>query len=79
MEKFYLAVKQSVLLYGADLWMVSRQDMNRLKTFHGRTVQYMTGENIRKVLKSLLSSTNRLKIKLSFFIYFKIISSFYFK
>ena len=49
MGKFYLAVVQSVLLYGADSWVVSKLDMNRLRSFHRRAVRYMNNQHIRKV------------------------------
>ena len=48
MAKFYIAVVQAVLLYGADSWVVKKGDMNRLRSFHLRAVRYMTGVHIRK-------------------------------
>jgi hypothetical protein len=36
MAKFYLAVVQAVLLYGADTWIVSKRAINRLRSFHHR-------------------------------------------
>ena len=36
-----------MLLYGADVWVVSRWDMKRLKRFHKRAVRHMTGEHIK--------------------------------
>ena len=49
MARFYLAIVQAVLLYGADTWVVSERNMDRLKSFHWRAARYMTGEHIRKV------------------------------
>lgn len=49
MGKFYLAVVQSVLLYGAESWVISNRDMLRLRSFHRRAVRYMNNDHIRKV------------------------------
>ena len=49
MARFYMAVVQAVLLYGADTWVVSDRNMDRLRSFHMRAARYMTGEHIRKV------------------------------
>ena len=48
MTKFYLAIVQAVLLYGADTWVVSERDMGKLRSFHWRAIRYMTGCHIRK-------------------------------
>ena len=34
MARFYITVVQSVLLYGADSWTVSKRDHNKLQSFH---------------------------------------------
>ena len=47
MSKFYLTVVQAVLLYGADTWVIKKQDMDRLRSFHWRAIRYMTGKNVR--------------------------------
>ena len=49
MGKFYLAVVQAVLLYGAGTWVVDKQNLRKLQSMHHRAVRYMTGEHIRKV------------------------------
>ena len=49
MAKFYLAVVQSVLLYGAESWVVSQRDLKILRSFHRRAVRYMTNNHIRKL------------------------------
>ena len=48
MSKFYLTVVQAVLLYGADTWVVSKRNMDSLRSFHKRAMRYMTGLHIRK-------------------------------
>ena len=48
MGKFYLAVVQSVLLYGADSWVVSKRDMNKLRSFHRSAVWYTNNDHVRK-------------------------------
>ena len=34
MSKFYIAVVQAILLYGADLWTIARRDHAALERFH---------------------------------------------
>ena len=34
MAKFYLAVVQAVLLYGADSWTISQKNLIKLRSFH---------------------------------------------
>ena len=48
MSKFYMTIVQAVLLYGADTWVIKKQDMDRLRSFHKRALRYMTGEHIRQ-------------------------------
>ena len=48
MAKFYMAVIQAVLLYGADSWVVKSGDLRKLRSFHARAARYMTGMHIRK-------------------------------
>ena len=48
MAKFYMAVVQAVLLYGADSWTISDRNWHRLESFHKRAVRYMTGRHIKK-------------------------------
>ena len=43
MARFYMAVVQAVLLYGADSWTVSKRNMEALERFHKRTARHMTG------------------------------------
>ena len=40
--------QQVVLLYGAALWVVTRKDSLKLRSFHIRAVRFMTGSHIRK-------------------------------
>ena len=47
MSHFYLAVVMVVLLYGADSWTISVQNMGALKHFHKRVVRHITGCHIR--------------------------------
>ena len=49
MGKFYLAIVQSVLLYGAESWTLTRKNLNLLRSFHRRACRYMTNSHIRKV------------------------------
>jgi hypothetical protein len=50
MAKFYLAVVQAVLLYGAtnSTRIVSKRALNRLRSFHHRCARYITRRHIRK-------------------------------
>ena len=48
MSKFYRAVVQSDLLYGADSWTVKRSDLKKIRSFHHRAMRYMTGNHIVK-------------------------------
>ena len=48
MGKFYLTIVQAVLLYGADSWVVKRDDLRKLQSFHSRAIRYMTGTHIQK-------------------------------
>ena len=48
MAKYYMAVVQSVLLYGADLWTINNRNWKRLESFHKRACRHMTGQHIQK-------------------------------
>ena len=48
MAKFYMAIVQAVLLYGADSWTITKRNWKRLQSFHNRALRYMTGQHIRK-------------------------------
>ena len=48
MAKFYITVVQVVLLYGADTWVISKRDMQKLKSFHNKAIRYITEKHIRK-------------------------------
>ena len=50
MEKFYLTIVQAVLLYGADSWVVKKEDLRKLQSFHSRAIRYMTGTHIQKTM-----------------------------
>ena len=43
-----MTIVQAVLLYGADTWVVSKRNMDSLRSFHKRAMRYMTGLHIRK-------------------------------
>ena len=49
MGRFYVAVVQAVLLYGAETWVVSERNMRKLKSFHHRCARAISGRNIRKL------------------------------
>ena len=55
MVKFYIAVVQAVLLYGADLWTITRQDHAALERFHKRAAQHIIGRYIRKSAEGVWS------------------------
>ena len=48
MAKPYLAIVQSVLLYGADSWIINSRNWKHLKSFHKRAVRHMTRQHIQK-------------------------------
>ena len=48
MAKFYMAVVQAVLLYGADSWVISKRNWSKLRAFHNTALRYMTGQHIKK-------------------------------
>ena len=48
MAKFYMAVVQAVLLYGAESWSITDRNMRRLRSFHHRVLRYLTGKHICK-------------------------------
>ena len=48
MAKFYMAIVQAVLLYGADSWVISARNMQRLRAFHDLALRHVTGRHIRK-------------------------------
>ena len=48
MAKFYLAIVQAVLLYGADSWTITKKYFAALERFHKRAVRHITGQHIRR-------------------------------
>ena len=48
MAKFYMAVVQAVLLYGAESWTITTRNWTKLQSFHRRAMRYMTGQHIRQ-------------------------------
>ena len=58
MAKFYLAVVQSVLLYGTDSWTITKRNWGCLKCFHSQVLRYMTGKHIRKAADGTWSYPN---------------------
>ena len=48
MAKFYMAVVQAVLLYGADSWVISKRNWSNLRAFHNTALRYMTSQHIKK-------------------------------
>ena len=52
MAKFYMAVVQAVLLYGADSWTITERNWKKLEAFQNKAVRYMTGKHIRKVISN---------------------------
>ena len=49
MGRFYQAIVQAVLLYGADSWTINNRNMRKLQSFHRRVVRHITGKHIRKL------------------------------
>jgi hypothetical protein len=47
MATFYNTIVQSVLLYGAESWVLSKTVESKLKGFHRRCARYITGQHIR--------------------------------
>jgi hypothetical protein len=47
MATFYKAIIQSVLLYGAESWVLTKRMMQSLRSFHQRCARHITGRNIR--------------------------------
>ena len=48
MAKFYIAVVQSILLYGAYLWTINNRNWKPSESFHTSAVRHMTGQHIQK-------------------------------
>jgi exonuclease III len=48
MASFYKAIIQSVLLYGAESWVISQRTLSKLRSFHRRCARYITGMHIRE-------------------------------
>ena len=48
MATFYTVTIQAILLYGAESWVLTRENLRKLNSFHLCAVQYMTGKHIRK-------------------------------
>jgi hypothetical protein len=46
MARFYLAIVQAVLLYGAETWVISKRDLRRLESFHARCARHMAHMHI---------------------------------
>jgi hypothetical protein len=49
MARFYLAIVQSVLLYGSESWVLSTRDSKRLERFHARCARYMSHRHLRQL------------------------------
>jgi hypothetical protein len=46
MATFYKTIVQSVLLYGAESWVISKHMMSSLRSFHRRCARFITGKHI---------------------------------
>jgi hypothetical protein len=42
MGHFYKAIVQSILLYGAETWVIKPENMKKLRTFHWKAARYIT-------------------------------------
>jgi len=49
MARFYLAVLQSVLLYGSETWVLSPVVLRRLQSFHHRCARYISHKHGRQL------------------------------
>jgi hypothetical protein len=47
MAHFYMAVVQSVLLYGSETWVLTKRLLQRLERFHARCARHMAHRHIR--------------------------------
>ena len=47
MARFYLAIVQAVLLFGAETWVISKRDLRLLESFHARCARHMAKMHIR--------------------------------
>ena len=47
MGHFYKAIVQSILLYGAETWVINPKNMQKLRTFHRGCARYITKRFIR--------------------------------
>ena len=47
MGHFYKAIVQSILLYGAETWVIKPENMKKLRTFHRKAARYITNRHIR--------------------------------
>ena len=48
MSIFYKVIVQTVLLYGAETWVLSTHAKNKINSFHHRCLRYITGKHITK-------------------------------
>ena len=51
MAKFYMVIVQSVLLYGADSWVITKKHWRMLWSFHNRAARHMMNMHIKKSVK----------------------------
>lgn len=47
MGSFYQAIIQAVLLYGSESWVISNNNLKKLRSFHHRCARHMVGYHIR--------------------------------
>ena len=47
MGSFYQAIIQAVLLYGSESWVISENNMKKLRSFHYKCARHMVGHHIR--------------------------------
>ena len=46
MGYFYKAIVQSILLYGAETWVISEKNMRKLRSFHRRCARFIVNRHI---------------------------------
>ena len=48
MARFYLAIVQTVFLYRANSWTITKRDFAALELFHKHAVRHITKQHVRR-------------------------------
>ena len=49
MGTFYKAVIEAVLLYGSESWVLSENNLKKLRSFHNKCARHMVGYHIQQI------------------------------